>query len=209
VSDWILVGTPPAGVSLLIGDSAFVVFRWAPDQVAAFFGRRTMPHWQLDEVDLRLCRARWVGSDGEPVDEAALDGAELLSSAGARIPLARAARLLGFESPENFVSPVAPPLSVNTKGVPADGYYSSRKGSVHLPGKSRRWMREHAREIPGARKVGRDWIVSHEAYVRWLTEQDTARCRAAVVRSPSLEVEARLIAERTLANAGLRPTREL
>jgi hypothetical protein len=141
----------------------------------------------------------------------ALDGAFLVSANGTRIPLAQAVSLLGLEQPEAFVetpSAPAPARAGNSNAVPGDGFYSSRKGAPHLPGKSRRWMLDHAREIPGAKKIGRDWIVPHVAYVQWLADQDAARARAEAVPSPSQEADARTIAERTLANAGLRPTRE-
>jgi hypothetical protein len=68
-------------------------------------------------------------------------------------------------------------------------------------------MLDHAREIPGARKVGRDWIVPHAAYKQWLGGQDTARCQT-TTSIRTTDADARTIAERTLANAGLRPTRE-
>jgi hypothetical protein len=217
MTDWILVGAPSGGpVALAVSDATGPAFVWSPSYVAAMLGQRFVKHWQLaDPVDLRACTKRWVGADGEPVDDAALDGASLVSANGARVPLAQAVSLLGLEQPEAFVeaSPAAAPSASparasNTNGVPADGVYSSRKGGAHLPGKSRRWMLDHAREIPGASKIGRDWIVPYAAYERWRTEQDAARCRAtASIRTP--DADARTIAERTLANAGLRPTRGL
>jgi hypothetical protein len=213
MSEWIAVGTPRGGrVALVIDAPGFgEMVVCSPRGLSAIFGRRTKHHWQLGDVDLRTCTAHWIDERGEPASDDALEGASLQSSTGVSISLAEAARMLGLESPEAFVEvpPVraAPARSSNDNSVPSDGSYSSRKGAVHLPGKSRRWMIDHAREIPGASKVGRDWIVPHSAYERWRAEQDAARCRAtASIRTP--DADARTIAERTLANAGLRPTRE-
>jgi hypothetical protein len=55
----------------------------------------------------------------------------------------------------------------------------------------------------GARKVGRDWIISRADYERWMTEQDVQQCRAATAPVPT---DARDIALRALAKASLRPT---
>lgn len=57
-----------------------------------------------------------------------------------------------------------------------DDHYTSRSLP---PGKTRRWFREHAREIPGAYKSGAAWIVSREAYERWCRE------RTGIVPTPS------------------------
>jgi hypothetical protein len=213
MSEWIVAGTPRGGrVALVVEAPHFgEVFIWSCRGFAAKFGRRTENHWQLGDIDLRTCAAHWIDESGGPANDDALEGASLLSSTGVSISLARATQLLGLESPEAFVetpsAPAAPARASNTNGVPADGFYSSRKGAPHLPGKSRRWMLDHAREIPGASKVGRDWVIPHAAYERWRAEQDAARCRAtASIRTP--DADARTIAERTLANAGLRPTRE-
>ena len=54
-------------------------------------------------------------------------------------------------------------------------HYTTRAGGVHVPGKSRAWALRTLKTIPGARKVGRDWVVSVEAYEAWLTDQDTKR----------------------------------
>jgi len=214
MSEWIAVGAPRGGrVALVVSDATGPAFCWSPSYVAAMLGQRYVKHWQLaDPVDLRACKARWIDEHGEPVDDGALDGAAVVSASGVRVPLVEAARLLGLEKPEAFLempsAPAAPARASNENGIPADGFYSSRKGASHLPGKSRRWMVNNAKRIPGARKAGRDWIVPHAAYVEWLAEQDAARCRTEPVPSPAQEVDAHTIAERTLANAGLRPTRE-
>jgi hypothetical protein len=210
MTEWILVGAPRRGpVGLEISASPYGdVFVWDCRFFAAMFGRRTAHHWQIGDIDLRGCTARWINDHGESAGDDALEGAWLLSSTGVRISLAEAVQLLGVESPESFVAgPAASARVSNSNGIPENGFYSSRKGAAHLPGKSRRWMLDHAREIPGARKVGRDWIVPCTAYNRWLAEEDAARCRA-TTPIHTVDGHARAIAERTLANAGLRPTRE-
>jgi hypothetical protein len=212
-SEWIAIGAPRGGsVVLEVSDATGPAFYWSPSYVAAMLGQRFVTHWQLAEpIDLRACRTRWVDAKCETVAADALDGVTLVSASGARVTLAQATRLLGFESPESFIeipsvsaAPAPPSIGV---GIPSDGFYSSRKGASHLPGKSRRWMLANARKIPGARKVGRDWVVPHAVFAQWMADQDAARCRAEAV-VPSANLDAHAIAERTLANAGLRPTRE-
>ncbi len=218
-SDWILVGEPPPMVLEVSVAGLGALFMWSPRGFAAQFGLRHARHWQSfegeDSIDLRMCTARWLDAAGEAIPQSALSGCALVSSRGARIPLADAVGLLGCQEPEGFavaqalglsggVTSLQSPSSSTRVGT-ADGFYSSRKGALHLPGKSRRWMLDHARGIPGARKVGRDWILSHADYVRWMAEQDAARCRTG---APTVhDADARTIAERTLANAGLRATR--
>jgi len=211
-SEWIAIGTPRGGsVALEISDESGPAFYWSPSYVAAMLGQRFVTHWQVAEpIDLRGCRKRWIGADGNSVDADALEGVTLVSASGVRVPLAEAIRLLGFESPESFVDVLAVSATrapAKTAAAPLDEYYSSRKGAAHLPGKSRRWMLEKARQIPGASKVGRDWIVPRAAYAQWLTEQDVALCRGKVAPTPAVGLDAHTIAEQTLANAGLRPTR--
>jgi len=80
--------------------------------------------------------------------------------------------------------------------------YTTNKIGPHLPGKTRSWMITNVKRMPGRRKVGRDWIISPADYQAWLTDQDTTACRD----EPSGD-DAHAIAQTTLANAGLRPTR--
>jgi len=55
-------------------------------------------------------------------------------------------------------------------------HYTSR---LLPPGKTRRWFREHARNIPGAYKSGNAWIVGRDAYERWCRE------RSGIVPTPA------------------------
>ena len=66
--------------------------------------------------------------------------------------------------------------------------YTTHKDGPHLPGKTRRWMLEHVKNIPGARKVGRDWLIDASAYRAWLTAEDSRQCAKASERG----VEARV-----------------
>lgn len=73
------------------------------------------------------------------------------------------------------------------------------------PGRSKRWMREHARHVPGAIPHGRGWAITHAAWVAFVqAEADrrrTARNAPLAPREPTNDVEAMLVA------AGLRRTR--
>ncbi len=92
-------------------------------------------------------------------------------------------------------------------------HYGTSKSAVLPPGKSRAWAVRNVRRIPGAMKVGRDWIVPVAAFDAWLTEEDLRRCGAAPAPKgafvpdstshPSLAERA----DRTLLAAGLRRTR--
>lgn len=55
-------------------------------------------------------------------------------------------------------------------------HYGSGKTATPPPGKSRSWAVRNLKSIPGAHKIGRDWIVSVEDFDAWSIEQDTARC---------------------------------
>jgi len=77
---------PPASAGPHFGE----VFIWSCRGFAAKFGRRTENHWQLGDIDLRICAAHWIDASGGPANGDALDGASLLSSTGVSISLARA-----------------------------------------------------------------------------------------------------------------------
>jgi len=62
--------------------------------------------------------------------------------------------------------------------------YSTHKHGPHLPGKSRRWMLEHVRKMPGARKVGRDWVIAPADYEAWVRAEDSRR--VALASKPKL-----------------------
>lgn len=47
---------------------------------------------------------------------------------------------------------------------PTPASYTSSKNGPRPPGKTGRWCRENLRHVPGARKEGRDWVVSVAAY---------------------------------------------
>ena len=51
-----------------------------------------------------------------------------------------------------------------TERPPTPTNYTSSKHGPRPPGKTARWCRENFRHVPGARKEGRDWVVSASAY---------------------------------------------
>ena len=55
--------------------------------------------------------------------------------------------------------------------------YTTRKCGPHFPGKSRQWMIRHIKTMPGARKVGRDWVITSEDYEGWAAAMDDSRKR--------------------------------
>jgi hypothetical protein len=50
--------------------------------------------------------------------------------------------------------------------------YTTHKSGPHIPGKSRRWMKDHVQAMPGARKVGRDWEIDVADYESWAKAAD-------------------------------------
>ena len=52
-------------------------------------------------------------------------------------------------------------------------HYGAGRAATHPPGKSRAWALRMLKTIPGARQVGRDWIVAVSDFEAWLTDQDT------------------------------------
>lgn len=56
-------------------------------------------------------------------------------------------------------------------------HYGTGKAATLPPGKSRAWALRNVKTIPGARKIGRDWIVSVADFDAWMSDQDTERCR--------------------------------
>ena len=94
------------------------------------------------------------------------------------------------------------------------GHYGTGRAATLPPGKSRAWALRTLKTIPGARKVGRDWVVGVDDFDAWASEQDTKRCaeksaapprRRPVVASSSLTMTER--ADRSLAASGFRRTR--
>ncbi len=79
--------------------------------------------------------------------------------------------------------------------------YTSASRGPNIPGKSRAWALRNIKLMPGAKKVGRDWVITADAYEAWLSERDEARFSP----PPANDVD-RLI-EKGLAAAGLRRAR--
>jgi len=108
-------------------------------------------------------------------------------------------------SPDELAEAVAERvlLRLGASGRKAD-YYTTSAVGPHLPGKSRLWMKRNIRKIPGAQKIERDWIISHEDYEQWLRDRDAAQVRRSVKRLAPAKDDAAL-AEEALRAAGYRP----
>lgn len=75
----------------------------------------------------------------------------------------------------------------------APAVYSTAPGGALPPGRSRRWLRDHAREIPGATRIGgkrgRDvaWLVRRDEYERWLESQARPVASAPAESTPDVD----------------------
>lgn len=87
-------------------------------------------------------------------------------------------------------------------------HYGTGKTATLPPGKSRAWALRTLKTIRGARRVGRDWIVSIEDFNAWLTEKDAARVVPNVKKlRPRPANDEDVSIEDSLAAAGLRRIR--
>ncbi len=102
-----------------------------------------------------------------------------------------------FKSAAHGSSPVAPLVA-------ATDYYTSRKSGPHIPGKSRSWMLRQVRSIPGARKIGRDWVIKVSDFESYLVEQDTARIKKAYGAKASTDSTDEALVEEAMQINGLR-----
>lgn len=80
-------------------------------------------------------------------------------------------------------------------------HYGTGRAATLPPGKSKAWALRTLKTIPGARKVGRDWLIAVGDYEAWLTERDAARCTPRPKKVTST-VEA--LAEQALLECGMR-----
>ena len=91
-------------------------------------------------------------------------------------------------------------------------HYGTRKGATLPPGKSRAWALREMPTMPGAKKIGRDWVIAVSDFDAWVTKEATERAvtasRPGLRRgqpandTPPEDVEA--LVERSLAANGLR-----
>src|SRR5262245_44500043 len=65
----------------------------------------------------------------------------------------------------------------------ATTHYTSNRKGPHPPGKAARWCRENFRHMRGARKEGRDWVISVAAYERW-ADRNAASPPTRVLQGP-------------------------
>jgi hypothetical protein len=70
-----------------------------------------------------------------------------------------------------------------TDRAPERDVYEVRKGKP-LPGFSDRRSIEIARQVPGARKAGRSWLVPRAGLDTWLAERQPRKSGGRVVRGP-------------------------
>jgi hypothetical protein len=77
---------------------------------------------------------------------------------------------------------------------PGPTHYTTAKRGALPPGKSRRWLREHAPGIPGAKRAGRDWIVPVDAFDRWCEARRPKRAARTNVVTGQWSPEAALTA---------------
>lgn len=104
-----------------------------------------------------------------------------------------------------FAEIVAKKVLVALQSAPtATTAYTTAKGGPNPPGKTRAWAVRMVKTMPGAKKVGRDWVISIVDYERWVQAMDSSRTRRHNER-PTTEEE--MLADRCLAEAGFRATK--
>jgi hypothetical protein len=118
---------------------------------------------------------------------------------------------------DDLVEAVAERVVAKLGQAKAPTVYTTHKNGPHIPRKTRRWMVAHIKDMPGARKVGRDWEISASDYEAWAKAEDARRCReggspyrplaTAALSNSDDEVELRRRADRTLEVSGFRRTR--
>lgn len=91
-------------------------------------------------------------------------------------------------------------------------HYTTRPAGPHPPGKSRSWALTNLKNIAGAKKVGRDWVISVDAYEAWLSERDERKSRGdsrqSGVRLASNDTDnVAALVESSLSGSGLRRVR--
>jgi hypothetical protein len=99
---------------------------------------------------------------------------------------------------ELFTERLAERLADREREAPT--HYTTSKQGPHAPGKSRRWCLDNLRHIPGARRVGRDWVVAVRDFDAWSATRTPGRVSNVV----PLKGE-RWSAEGALLEAGVRP----
>jgi hypothetical protein len=95
--------------------------------------------------------------------------------------------------------------------APTTHYSSASKSGALPPGKSRAWALRNLQLVPGARKVGRDWVVAVADFDAWAAEKDSERLarkqttkdRASGIRHTG-DIEIERLANESLARAGMR-----
>jgi hypothetical protein len=69
------------------------------------------------------------------------------------------------------------------RGLVGATFYTTAKGGALPPGRTRRWLMRNAKLVPGARKEGRNWIVSRTDWEHFAAARDEEQVRARVQRA--------------------------
>ncbi|WP_394849822.1 hypothetical protein LZC95_20490 [Pendulispora brunnea] len=104
---------------------------------------------------------------------------------------------------ENLLRKLAELLIPHIRSAGATVVYSTSKRGPHCPGKSRSWMLRHIKTIPGARQIGRDWVIDAADFDQWARANDARRFRKAA----PVAGDAQSLATQFLRAAGFRPTK--
>ncbi len=83
---------------------------------------------------------------------------------------------------------------------PPPAFYTTSKLGPAVPGKTRRWMLRHVPSMPGASKLGRDWVIRREDFDDWVASRPQSRMRLA----NSTGMRPGLAADEALADEALR-----
>ena len=93
--------------------------------------------------------------------------------------------------------------------APTSHYSTASRSGTLPPGKSRAWALRTLKLVPGARKVGRDWVVSVADFEAWAAEKDSERLARSgihrIVRDTPSDVAA--LVEQGLRESGFRNVR--
>ncbi len=104
---------------------------------------------------------------------------------------------------------VAAKVVARLAGAASTSHYGTGRAATLPPGKSRSWALRTLKKIPGARKVGRDWVVSVEDFDAWTTERDTARVAPPPRANPANDMaNVEALAAQALVESGFRRVRD-
>ena len=85
--------------------------------------------------------------------------------------------------------------------------YTTAKGGPNPPGKTRAWALRNVKTMPGAKRIGRDWVIPVVDYDRWATAQDANRVTRRPAKGPTVSDADERYADECLAQAGYRSSK--